>query len=202
MDIINQRLENINRNASFNRSTTELLDDSLSVDVKATPTHSENIDRTTVAVGAVTPVTETNGNAIQLKPLKRKLFAPPSLFPENSPILDIMPQKTDKKTATQKRKRNDFGAGEKSTKTDEKKLPIEKPMTAIKKTNSRRSTLFFQEAPILNKTKTTAIPSSSTNVRSTTSAAAIQKTHSTVPGLVFTSMHKPQIDFITEVRQG
>lgn len=187
MDIISQRMENINRmNASLNRSTTEMIDDSLHTDAKATPIHSENIEKAPITT---TPVTEANGG--QVKPLKRKLFAPPSLFPENSPILT--PQKTDKKTAQQKRKRNDL-AGEKSTKTEEKKLPIDKPLAATKKTNSRRSTIFFQETP-----KTKSIPSS-TVARPTSSA--IQETHSAMPGLVFTSMHKPQIDFITEVRHG
>lgn len=186
MDIINQRLENINRNASFNRSTTEMLDDSLYGDAKSTPTHSESIVEKATSSAATTPATETNGNGGQLKPLKRKLFAPPSLFPENSSILNKTPQKTDKKTATQKRKRNDL-AGEKSTKSEEKKLPADKPTAATKKTNSRRSTLFFQETP---KTKANARPTT------------IQETHSAMPGLVFTSMHKPQIDLITEVRQG
>lgn len=196
MDIIKQRIENINRNASLNGSTNDLFEDSLHSDLKATPNLLNN-------VGKVTTTTPVLGStAIQLKPLKRKLFAPPSLFPENSPMSTTPTlQKTDKKTVQQKRKKNDLPvASDKLTKSDEKKkAAAEKPRTAPRKTtHSRRSTMFF-ETPVYKSNsgpKSSQLPSS---VSSTTSTA---NRMGAAPGLVFTSMHKPQIDFITEVRQG
>lgn len=199
MDIIKQRIENINRNASFNRSTTEFHDDSFhSSDIKATPTQMETTEKSTItstltAAATTTPASTANGNA-GLKPLKRKLFAPPSLFPDNSPLPIATIQKTDKKTASiQKRKRTDLA--------DQRLVPSEKPRPSTKKPNSRRSTLFFEEAPIR---KANSNPPSS-GALSTSIAALIEpsaKTDTPPPGLVFTSMHQSQIDFISEVRQG
>lgn len=194
MDIIKQRVENINRNASFNRSSNDLHDDQFHTDLKSTPIPTGNI-------GIVTTTTPVIDASSQLKPLKRKLFAPPSLFPENSPLsLPPTPtstiQKTDKKTVQQKRKRND----DKLTKSDEKKK-LEKPRIASRKTTySRRSTMFFESPMVL---KTNAQPKS-TQLSSSISSSITSTTNriGTTPGLVFTSMHQPQIDFITEVRQG
>lgn len=200
MDIIKQRIENINRNASFNRSTAELLEDAFHNDVKSTPTQVENTEKL-----IATTSTPANDVAVQLKPLKRKLFAPPSLFPENSPILaPVPPQKTDKKTATQKRKRYELPSSEKSTittKNVEKKPMLVKQSRIVKKTNSRRSTLLFEEAPIRktnldSKQITSTVPSMIAS-----SMASMVKRDSTSPSLVFTSMHQSQIDVISEVRQ-
>lgn len=194
MDIIKQRIENINRNVSMNQSTTDLNDDSIHCDIKSPPMPVENTEKL-----STTPATGTTvQNATQLKPLKRKLFAPPSLFPENSPLLNTSTQKTDKKTANQKRKRNDLTTT--ATGIEEKKAPIIKSRPVIKKPNSRRSTLFFEEAPIrkINDTKT-SISSSST--LSSTAPTVKKDITTSQPGLVFTSMHQPQIDFISKVRQ-
>lgn len=192
MDIIKQRIENINRNASFNRSTTDFQDDSFhNSGVKVTPKQVINTEKLTT-----TPVTAINGDAG--KPIKRKLFAPPSLFPENSPLPITTLQKTDKKTAIiQKRKRPDLVAA-----SEEKVFPIEKPRSSNKKLNSRRSTLFFEEAPI-RKMNSDPSDSSSTMVSSTSTLTTSSAMNDIpVPGLVFTSMHQSQIDFISEVRQG
>lgn len=199
MDIIKQRIENINRNASFNRSTTEFHDDSFhNSGVKATPTQVENTEKlTTTTVITTTPVNATNGDAGHTKPIKRKLFAPPSLFPENSPLPIATPQKTDKKTATtQKRKRTDLPAA-----SEEKAFPTEKPRPSNKKQNSRRSTLFFEEAPI-RKINSNPSDSSSSALSSTSTLTASSANDASIPGLVFTSMHQSQIDIISEVRQG
>lgn len=187
MDIIKQRVENINRNASVNKSTTDLFDDSFNNSVKGTPTLVENGERITT-----TPATHDTPNG-QLKPLKRKLFAPPSLFPENSPISTLTPQKTDKKTTTQKRKRNDSAVTDKPTKTGEK------PHVGSKKTNSRRSTMYFEEAPTQKKDSANGNSNASTVSTMTAATALGDDKHCASPGLVFTSMHQPQIDFITEV---
>lgn len=189
MDIIKQRIENINRNASFNRSTTDLLNDSMHSDLKSTPNPLDNVGN----VSTTTPVHGSTANP--LKPLKRKLFAPPSLFPGNSPMSTTptpTPQKTDKKTVQQKRKKNDLPAA-----SDEKKKAVDKPRIGSKKTiNSRRSTMFF-ETPVY---KSNSEPKSS-QLPSTVSSSTANRM-GVSPGLVFTSMHQPQIDFITEVRQG
>lgn len=196
MDIIKQRIENINRNASFNRSTTDFLDDSCHNDIKSTPTSTENVGKVS---STVAPASEpAAGKANQLKPLKRKLFAPPSLFPENSPIAMATPQKTDKKTV-QKRKRNDLPIPDgKTSKSDEKKKPVEKPRPSRKTMHSRRSTMFFETPPNQKANDDSASQSSTVSSTITSTATKIGAT----PGLVFTSMHQPQIDFITEVRHG
>lgn len=199
MDIIKQRIENINRNASFNRSTTDFNDDSFhNGDLKATPTQVDNTDKLTTTTTATTPA--INGNAGQLKPLKRKLFAPPSLFPEKSPLPFATPQKTDKKTASnQKRKRTDIAAT-----NGEKIVSIDKSHASKKKTNSRRSTMFFEEAPI-RKINCNPSVSSSSAISSTSTSTLTESSANrdlSPPGLVFTSMHQSQIDFISEVRQG
>lgn len=209
LDIIKQRVENINRNASFNQPTNDLKEDSFQ-SLKSTPlpAHVENDEKnpTTATTTPVLNANETNG---QVKPLKRKLFAPPSLFPEmDSPLSIATPHKTDKKTVNQKRKRNDVPAGEKQlSKSDEKKAPAIKLKPSRKTINPRRSTLFFEEAPI-KKINQNANPNPNTTTASTTSTSSTLTTStltapiSAAPGLAFTSMHKPQKDFITEVRHG
>ncbi|XP_031632861.1 uncharacterized protein LOC116346784 isoform X2 [Contarinia nasturtii] len=195
LDIIKQRIENLNRNVSLNQSTTDLLDDSIHGDAKSTPTPVENTEKmtTTPATGA------TNQNAVQLKPLKRKLFAPPSLFPENSPLLNTTTQKTDKKTATQKRKRNDLVATAVAA-SEEKKAPIIKSRPIIKKPTSRRSTMFFEEAPVrkVNHDTKPLISSLTLSATNGTTVPNAKKDNSSLQGLVFTSMHQSQIDFISE----
>lgn len=217
MDIIKQRVENINRNASFNRSMHDLQDDAAVSGYddlnKITPDQLDKVvvaPKSTAAAVATPPTaaiasmeTET-ANVTPHKPLKRKLFAPPSLFPEHSPIT---PQKTDtKKTVNQKRKRNDVGAAKEAStlsKSDEKKKPTEKPRTNnSRKTmaHSRRSTMFFETPPAAATAKASQSSTSATN---STATAEIRKLNAiSTPSLVFTSMHQPQIDFITEVRQG
>lgn len=218
LDIIKQRVENINRNASFNRSMHDLQDDAavagyddLNKDLnKITPDQLDTVvvaPKSAAVAAAATPPTAAIGS---LKPLKRKLFAPPSLFPEHSPIGLLTPQKTDtKKTAVnQKRKRNDVGAAKEAStlsKSDEKKKPTEKPRTNnTRKTmgHSRRSTMFFETPPAATPA-TAAKTATQSSTSATSDSTAIRKLNAiTTPSLVFTSMHQPQIDFITEVRQG
>lgn len=220
LDIIKQRVENINRNASFNRSMHDLQDDAavagyddLNKDLnKITPDQLDTVvvaPKSAAVAAAATPPTAAIGS---LKPLKRKLFAPPSLFPEHSPIGLLTPQKTDtKKTAVnQKRKRNDVGAAKEASstlsKSDEKKKPTEKPRTNnTRKTmgHSRRSTMFFETPPAATPAATAAKTATQSSTSATSDSTAIRKLNAiTTPSLVFTSMHQPQIDFITEVRQG
>lgn len=202
MDIIKQRIENINRNASFNRSNHDLYENSFHSDNKATPKENAEAPKTTTTTTttteiSTTPVNNANGNTQQVKPLKRKLFAPPSLFPEHNITPTPTPQKTDKKTAIPKRKRNDQPIRDQKSKTDEKKLP-EKPANK-KITIPRRSTMFF-EKPIPKSNSDTNSQTMARSTASTVAASTINRL-STV-SLVCTSMHQPQIDFITEVRQG
>lgn len=194
MDIIRQRVENINRNVSFNQSMSEALDDSM----RDTPIQSKHTKTTTEPKQAVNAVTE------KPKPQGRRLFAPPSLFPpDNSFLSMVTPPKTDKKAANKsaaKRKRNEFLSAEKPAPTaDEKKL--KKPQ------KSRRSTLFFEDAPI-KKTNHLAKVSSDTKINKAEpigSTKSSTKNHTVAknatPVLVCTSMHQPQIAFINEVRQ-
>lgn len=193
MDIIKQRIENINRNASFNQSSG-VLNDSLLADVKSTPTHGNAFDTATPKMptpeilDTAMPTTKSNGNAVQLKPLKRKLFAPPSLFPGNSPLSSTtLTPKTDKKTATQKRKRVD--PLNRQHNSDEKK---KNPIGANKTTNSRRSTMFFEQPPLprLNATET---------MTKTAATTLSTKNREELTGLVCTSMHQSQIDAVKEV---
>lgn len=216
LDIIKQRVENINRNASFNRSMNDLHDDAGYDDLKnVTAYELETVPVATPPASAVRPIdTEATSNTgvLPLKPLKRKLFAPPSLFPEHSSIGLATPQKTDtKKTVNQKRKRNDVCATKngvplssstsstsKLSKSDEKKKTTGKPRTNNNRktmAHSRRSTMFFETPPSAAAAAKQATQSSTTATNSTANAIG-------TPSLVFTSMHQPQIDFITEVRQG
>lgn len=224
LDIIKQRVENINRNASFNRSMHDLHDDAGHDDInRITPIQLDKVMTTTTTTKTPRPITIATSTPptaiIPLKPLKRKLFAPPSLFPEHSPIRMITPQKTDtKKTvANQKRKKNDLCAVKSvisttaSSKSDEKKKPTEKPRNNRKTlAASRRSTMLFETPPTaVQKAKSTesnALSPLSTAAAAASNSTAIAGTRKcgtiSTPSLVFTSMHQPQIDFITEVRQG
>ncbi|XP_055311627.1 microcephalin isoform X2 [Sitodiplosis mosellana] len=197
MDIIKQRIENINRNASFNRSTTDFQDDSFhsSSDVKATPTQVENTEKLTTTTTTTTTTTPANGTNGQLKPLKRKLFTQPSILPPNSPLPPIATPKTDKKTAaaTQKRKRTDLVAAA----SEGKVVPTEKPHHSHKKSNARRSTMFFEEAPI-RKIKCDASVSTSSAISSTSTLTASSVVQKNNPSLVFTSFQSSQIDMISE----
>lgn len=178
MDIIKQRVENINRNVSSNMSMNEALDDSMSGKTIQTPIQSVSEKNDDIA-SSKTAETE------KPKPVGRRLFAPPSLFPENSPLLIPTPTKTDKKTASKsatKRKRDDLLV-EKPTKASDQKKARKPP---------RRSTMFFEEAPI-KKTNSSETENQTVESNSTDDTA--------LPVLVCTSMHQPQIDFVNEVRQ-
>lgn len=183
MDIIKQRVENINRNVSFNQSTNEAQNDSIINDLIQTP---NQLDKPAELV------LQTNETE-KPKPLGRRLFAPPSLFPENSPFsVATPPPKTDKKTAIKsatKRKRTEIIAEKPIKIADEKKL----------KKSSRRSTLFFEEAPIKKSTSSQMESMAETATETTMQTNATENI--SPPVLVYTSMHQPQIDFINEVRQ-
>lgn len=217
MDIIKQRIENINRNASFNKSmTSDLLDDSFhNRNGNGTPTLVENGEKITITPVSTEPTDGNIAGAAQTKPLKRRLFAPPSLFPPDneSHIPALTSQKTDKKTTALKRKRITLGAS------------VEKPTTKLtqkneysKKTNvqnktinlKRRSTMYFEKPETSIQKQNGLSDTASQSTSSTSSKMAVAATASeqndashlsALPGLVFTSMHKAQIDFITEVRQ-
>lgn len=182
LDIIKQRVENINRNASFNRSIADIFDDPMTdanekKDAKDNENHTEPIEN-----GSKTDVEKP-------KPLKRKLFVPPSMSMDFDPDLIATPPKTDKKTATSKsvprRKRNSSPTEE--LLRQDKPNGVKTATTKIKATKSRRSTIFF-ETPI-SKTK------------SISSATHSSSNGSIMPPkiLVCTSMHQPQIDFTNEV---
>lgn len=186
MDIIRQRVENINRNVSFNQSMSEALDDS----TKDTPMpHTKT---------SAEPKDAENGATEKPKPQGRRLFAPPSLFPLDNSFSMATPPKAANKSAP-KRKRNELlSAGKAAPTAEEKKL--KKPQ------KSRRSTLFFEDAPI-KQTNHSANVSCGTK---TNKGEAIESTESTTnhtvaknasPVLVCTSMHQRQIDAINEVRQ-
>lgn len=192
MDIIKQRVENINRNVSFNQSMSEALDDSM----RDSPTQSH-------IKTATEPGETVNAGTEKPKPQGRRLFAPPSLFPsDNSFISMATPPKTDKKAANKsapKRKRNELISAEKFAPTAEEKK-LKKPQ------NSRRSTLFFEDAPN-KKANNLANDASDTQnnkgelIESTESTTNHTVAKNTLPVMVCTSMHQPQIDFINEVRQ-
>lgn len=191
MDIIRQRVENINRNVSLNQSMGEALDDSMN----NTPTQSHTKTNTE-------PKKAINAETEKPKPQGRRLFAPPSLFPPvNSFISTATPPKTDKKApnkSASKRKRNEILSAENPALTDEEKK-LKKPQ------KSRRSTLFFEDAPIKKTNHLAKISSDTENtaqpIESSESTANHTVAKNASPVLVCTSMHQPQIDFINEVRQ-
>lgn len=201
MDIINQRIENINRNASFNQSSSDLHDDTFS-NIKSTPLPGQIDKNEKVSANTATPVSNVNETNGQTKPLKRKLFAPPSLFPDlEQQILITTPHKTDKKNLSQKRKRNDTSGDDKcSTKSEEKKTVAVKPKPSRRTINPRRSTMLFEDFP-KRKIEPSAI-NSTNSTTSTLTTSSLTTTSNVTPGLAFTRMHKPQQDFIAEVRQG
>lgn len=193
MDIIRQRVANINRTVQ-NRSISEANNGSLLND---TPKEAIDISMS----DDKTPTIATNGTgdsdgtpAEKPKPMRRKLFAPPSMFPELNNDSFSTPIKTDtKKTGAaktaQKRKRIDLSieTKKKSTVTNTNSTGVTKSLNRTTKPASRRSTLCFETPPI----RATKAANQSTN-----------RANARKSMMVFTSMHKPQVDFIKEVRQG
>lgn len=185
MDIIRQRVENINRSVQ-NRSMNETNNDSILND--SSKDILDNIAPEEKAPSADNG--DANGTVEKPKPMRRKLFAPPSLFPGiNNESIPALVKTDTKKTAAaktaQKRKRADDSIENKRrTISNATSNPI---VNRSKNPVSRRSTLCFETPPIRS-AKTTTNKSINSNTRKSM--------------MVFTSMHQPQIDFINEVRHG
>lgn len=195
MDIIKQRIENINRNASFKRSTEGLNNDSPYSHLLEGKKTNDECDKKSPEVAENAAKTST----VAAKPLKRKLFVPPSMSMDYSPMLSFAtPPKTDKKTAPkslQKRKRNatpDHEEQPSNKQSEDAKKPIRsvKEVSKKKPTSSRRSTMFF-ETPI-SKSK----PIAKTVTNQVSAPSTVPKSNGV---MVFTSMHQPQINYINEV---
>lgn len=203
MDIINQRIENLNKNASMHRSRND------SMDLHYGDTDADNIDREPSPMKPLKPLIPTpDGN--KPKPLKRKLFAPPSMFSpvELTPTLktdtpanktaknvnkrnrDVMSPLASKSTplsSAASKKLNDKRIKKTQNDADNNNAITAKRVTAPKIT--RRSTMLFQSAE-------KAKPKIERTI-----AAASSSTESLTPKsvMVFTNMHQPQIDVIKEV---
>lgn len=207
MDIIRQRVENINRSVQ-NRSISEANNESLLNDAPKDSGEAGVSDEKVAPANTVASTTngsaaDTDGIAAEKpKPMRRKLFAPPALFPDVHNESFAAPTKTDtKKTGAaktaQKRKRLDV-----SVETKRKSVAATSTTSATTngvahpsigrgpkpapKAVSRRSTLCFVTPPA---------PSAKPASRPAKPTA--RKTM-----MVYTSMHQPQIDFIKEVRHG
>lgn len=194
MDIINQRVENINKNASLHRSISDINDKhNATSEILEIPTLPESPCKL--------PDTPTDS-----KPMKRKLFAPPSMF---SPI-PIATPKTAAKT-TIKRGRDDAPANPKAQiqlndKRSRKTLNIEQNNKqndddvgnggTVKKTatKSRRSTMLFQSARKIKPDESNETTAESATIKPNV------VTESPKSVMVFTNMHQTQIDLIKEVR--
>ena len=206
MDIINQRVENINRAAKLNRSVSdpdarEHIDEcdspSLSADVlgKNAEKHAAESENaaTTIANGSSMGQTEA-----PVKKTKRKLFVPPSMVTNFEATLT--PRKTvpprEEKNGV-KRARDD--EAEATTKPGQKRPKIlGEGASAVEQTSvtaqsasgaekkqpksSRRSTIFFEPFPKPSK------------------PVAQRSTAPPQPVLVYTNMHQAQIESIKEVR--
>lgn len=135
------------------------------------------------------------------KPMRRKLFAPPALFPDayidsfngTLPTTKTDTKKTSAAKTAQKRKRTDVSVeikrkpvADAPTKSVTTKSAAPQPNGRPSQTVSRRSTLCFVTPPIKT-TKPASKPAKPTARKSM---------------MVYTSMHQPQIDFIKEVRHG
>lgn len=179
MDIIRQRVDNINRICSMERSMNE------SLNAHDGEIEDENVDNVDDASSPNTDDIMNTPNADKPKPAKRKLFAPPSLFQSPS----IFETKPDAKS-TPKRVRDNSSPPElKIPKTNDKKLKkTGGDTTDVKKATitakSRRSTLLFESAEKPKK-KTTIVPCATVTSR---------------PVMVFTNMHQKQVEVIREVR--
>lgn len=194
MDIIRQRVENINRSVQ-NRSISEANNDSMLND---TPKEAIDIsiseDKTPTVAAVGSGSGDSDGTVDKPKPMRRKLFAPPSMFPELNSEPFLTPIKTDtKKTgatkAAQKRKRPDLSVEtkKKSTTTTTNSSGVNKTINRTTKPVSRRSTLCFETPPL---------PAAKPADKS------VSRTNARKSMMVFTSMRQPQVDFIKEVRQG
>lgn len=205
MDIINQRIENLNKNASMHRSRNDSMDNNRYGD-----TDADNVDCDPSPMKPLEPLISTpDGN--KPKPLKRKLFAPPSMF---SPVELTLTLKTDTPPKTTKNaiKRNRDVMSPLASKSSPLSTAASKKLNdkRVKKTQidgdnnnantvakraaappkiTRRSTMLFQSAekakPKIE--RTIAVASSSTESFTPKSV------------MVFTNMHQPQIDAIKEV---
>lgn len=204
MDIINQRIENLNKNASMHRSRNDSMDHLHHYG----DTDADHIDNTEPS--PVKPLTATPDG---IKPLKRKLFAPPSMFTsvDLTPTLktDTPPNKTAKNAIKRNRdalsplsmKSTPLSSMNASKKLMEKRIKkttndadnnnaitAKKTTSTMKKT--RRSTMLFQ-SPEKVKPKNERIVGKMAN----------NSTESLTPKsvMVFTNMRQPQVDAIKEV---
>lgn len=168
MDIIRQRMDNINKIASINRSIKEPVNHK-----DAKPLSDSDSDE---AKDEVPALAVADGD--KPKPLKRKLFAPPSLF---SPVLDIP---HDSKSV-KKRGREDLKSESKNRKSIDKRPKFVAGGDGTPK--ARRSTMLFQ-------------PTEKSKVKEESAAKCNNNTETPKSVLVFTNMHQEQIEAIKEVR--
>lgn len=197
MDIINQRVENINKMAKLNNSTIgnnslmDISDDKISTTITEIHEKIKNVSTT------------TNANSLETatpRPTKRKLFDPNSnnsfsfnidktinMATDSNEKTETIETNTTKKAVT-KRSRDDDDEAPKQDMNKKKNyaadtldLPTKNEVKNIRST--RRSTMFFQPAD-----KITKLNGSS-------------RTFSTERVLVFTNMHQAQSDLIKEVNQ-
>lgn len=203
MDIINQRVENINRIVSMNRSISEsnISYEKIEESIKQLDTPAQHFTTPFLTNGSQlnqpTPDETSQAPAAVRKPNKRKLFAPPSMFNElmstpktdNETVLQSVPE-----VAMKRAREDDLLSAlarpiEKRTKKNVKKDDVVTDSETSKKTSRRRSSMFFQSAKKPAKTQNGG------------TLKPVQSNSTPKSVMVFTNMHQPQIDFIKEVRQ-
>lgn len=241
MDIINQRVENINKNYSMNRSVSEAnisydkIEESLKVMKTPVTIHSSSspflcnigtqihseksqpiVEETPIVLTVQTPA------ATVKKPMKRKLFAPPSMFSNDllatprtdkavDDVSDLNIAANGKVTESgTKRGREEDDILSLLNKPNEKRAKKNRlvdaaaaiiangnrtparRVTTATAKSSRRSSAFFQSAKK---------PTQNGRLNSSTAVESKTTTNTPKSVLVFTNMHQPQIDFIKEVGQ-
>lgn len=205
MDIINQRIENLNKNASLHRSRNDSMDNRYG---------ESATDQMASDPSPMKPTEHLNStpDGIKPKPLKRKLFAPPSMFsPVDMPpalMTDTPPNKTGKgatkrnrdvlsplaskstplsSTAAASKKMSEKRMKKYANDADNNNAITAKKATITKST--RRSTLIFQSAEKIRPKNERTVAAANTAAESLTPKSV----------LVFTNMHQTQIDAIKEV---
>lgn len=199
MDIINQRVENINRNVSLNRSISEsnVSYEKIEESIKQLDTPAQVKANGAQSKQPVTEEHNTTPAAIVRKPNKRKLFAPPSMFNEimtasktdNETVLQSVPEVATKRGREDDMVSNLYKPNDKRAKKNGTKGDVVGDVNTVKKASRRRSSIFFQSAKKPTKTQNDG------------SLRPVQSISTPKSVMVFTNMHQPQIDFIKEVRQ-
>lgn len=206
MDIINQRIENLNKNASLQRLT---INDAM--DPQHGDTDANNIDCDPSPVKPLEPLINGTPNGEKPKPLKRKLFAPPSMFSpvDLTPTLktDTPPNKSTKSAIKRNRDALLSPLALKSTPLSSaaSKKPNEKRVKKIANDVDNNNAIAAKKATATKyKRRSTMLFQSAEKVKpknERTAAVATTSTESLTPKsvMVFTNMHKQQVDAIKEV---